>query len=812
MRPMRELIWILRSFRRDAAFVATYIGVFALGLGTATAMVAGVRSVYGDRLPASGSSRLVRIYTGNSDAPPGSPERYSRSSMPEIREYASDSDAFQAVIANNNFSATLGIDDRGLAATGSLVSGNYFAELGQHAEVGRLIGPADDEARGRSNVVVLSDGFWRSAFGGAPHAVGSVLRINGYPFTVIGVAASGFRGTAFDYTPQFWVPITLQSEAYGSPWVVDYPDARMFDVFAVVKPGIDVARADAALLAVKRGLRVRGYTWYDRRIATAQPATTTLGAFDRLRPEVDRVMQLLVAVAVLLVLVVGANLGNALLARRMARDRQIAIQMALGATRGRLVRQHIVEGFVLGAPAIAAGILLAWGVCQAVDALSFMHFTTVRLSPPLALGAAAAGLAGAASMGLLVEWRRRETLGVLSHGRSDGAGRAGVRLRFGLMVGQVAVAFVVVLMAALLGRSARSLHSSDPGYDVTGLVEGRIYLWNRAGFDAGSMAQYDEFMRRLRLDPAVVKATSSYGQLLSGYEPRAAFQIPGRTGLPGGDSTIAFATVGLRYFSALGIPIVAGRSFDVGDTTGAPATVIVNRALAGHLWPGQSPLGRVIVRDGRRFEVVGVVGDAAEQDLNEPHVPRAYFALGDEGFAPPQQTLIVRVRGEPAAGATTLERAIQRIAPGPATVELRTVRSIRDERLAPLLALGRLVGSVAIVETVLAALGLAGLMTFLVGQRLREVSIRMALGAQRQSIFWLLWQDAARAVLFGLGAGAVLWAGTARITSSLLSGGIAAVDLPSAGIALAFVASATLGLAALPCLAGARWAPILPGE
>ncbi len=164
--------------------------------------------------------------------------------MPEIRAYAEDSAVFRAVIATNNFSATVGVGERRLAATGSLVSGNHFSVLGQRAQLGRLIDPDDDAARGRATVVVLSDAFWHAYFGGRRSAVGAVLRVNGYPFTVVGVAAPDFRGTAFDYTPGFWVPIAAQSEAYGSPWVVDYPDAWMFDTFALLQPGVTPVRAD----------------------------------------------------------------------------------------------------------------------------------------------------------------------------------------------------------------------------------------------------------------------------------------------------------------------------------------------------------------------------------------------------------------------------------------------------------------------------------------------------------------------------------------------------------------------------------------
>ena len=218
----------------------------------------------------------------------------------------------------------------------------------------------------------------------------------------------------------------------------------------------------------------------------------------------------------------------------------------------------------------------------------------------------------------------------------------------------------------------------------------------------------------------------------------------------------------------------------------------------------------MVLHAGHRFAVVGVVGDAAAQDLDAPHVPRVYFALRAQGFAPPHQTLFIRVRGS--ADAAGLARTIQRIAPGPARVELRTLGSIRDDQLAPLNALGDLVASVAIVETLLAALGLAGLMTYLVGQRLREISIRLALGAERRSIFWLLLRDAARSVLAGAVLGALLWGGAARLVASFLAGGMGTIDPVSVAASLVTVMTATLGLAALPCLSGSRRAPVLPGE
>ena len=490
-----EAVWTLRSLRRNLTFAVTFVAVFAIGLGAGTAVVAATRAIYGERLPGTGALTLVRIYTGNAGAPAASPERFGRSSMPEIRAYAEDSAVFRAVIATNNFSATVGVGERRLAATG--LPGER--QLLLRARPARAARPPDRPRRRCGARVrhrrgaercVLARLFRRTPQRGRRRTAGERIPVHRGRRGGAGLPRDGVRLHARVLGPH--------CRAVGGvrlPWVVDYPDAWMFDTFALLQPGITPVRADGALQSLKRGLHARGDDSYDQRVATVRSGLDLAWRLRRLRPLVDRVSWLVGAVAVLLILVVTANLANVLLARRFARHQQIAIQLALGATRGRLVRQQAIETLILAFPAVGAGIVLAWGLCRGVAALSFMHFPAIRLSAPLAAGAAATGLVSAALMGIALAWRAPAPLTGLARGRMGATGRAAGRVRRSFMIAQVALAFVVVLMAALLQRSAHALASVNPGYDVADVLTGRVYLWNRAGFNAGSIAQYDEFMR-----------------------------------------------------------------------------------------------------------------------------------------------------------------------------------------------------------------------------------------------------------------------------------------------------------------------------
>ncbi|MGH9889411.1 MAG: ABC transporter permease, partial [bacterium] len=240
----REIEWCRRSLIRRPAYFVTAILVLATGVGATTALIAAERGVYRSRLPNSGGDRLVRIYTGASSASSTDPRRFGRSSYPEIREYAEQTETFRSVIASGRFVAQLG-EDGGESVTGALVTNNYFRILNLRPVLGRLIDGGDDRQGGTANDIVISYDYWQARYGGATDVIGKLLRVNGHAFAITGVTLSSFRGTAFDYSPRFWVPVSMQAEAFGTPWVVDFPDARLFDVLAELQPAVTLRQAQA---------------------------------------------------------------------------------------------------------------------------------------------------------------------------------------------------------------------------------------------------------------------------------------------------------------------------------------------------------------------------------------------------------------------------------------------------------------------------------------------------------------------------------------------------------------------------------------
>ncbi len=782
--------------------------MLALGIGASSAIFSLVRAAYFEVIPGSRAGTWIRLYSGERTASSDDPKRYGRSSRPDLLDIQERAPVFRDVILSTRFTALLGAGGVDGSARGDLVSGNFFSALGISPFIGRLLVARDDSARGASAVVVLGHRFWKSHYASSPTVLGATLLINGSPFVVIGVAPAQFRGIVFDDTPDLYVPIAMQAQAFGTPWVIDYPDARMFSAMARPRDGVSLPAAQAAVEQAEAHRKADGRSASSGRTVMIEAAPTLLGGAERAQYHVDRVITLLSAVVGLLLLVACASVTNLLLARAAVRRREVAVRIALGASRRGLIGLHLLENLLLAISGGALGILVAfWGVA-ALRIIPFIIAADLRLDyQTLAFGIALSLLTGL-GVGLAVGIQTTRTSAMTPLRETAGIPRAQARVRNALMIIQLALSLMIAVGAMLLLRSVQSLVSVNPGYDVTHVLAGDVQLSKQAGFDFRSIAQYDRFMEGIRGTPGVRRAGTAYYELMGGKEPRSPVDVRGYVAARDEDRIVASETVGPDYFEALGVPLVRGRVFDVRDGPGTSARAVVNATMAERYWRGRDAIGGTIIRDGVAMEVIGIVGDVAFSDLRIGHEPRYYAAIRQAGYAPQQQALYVRFTGTAQTVAADLQQTIRRITPGIPFVSFRPLSDSKVDNIRPTALLGNFLSGFGVLALAISAVGLGGLVSFVVAQRTRELGIRLALGANDRDITSLVLHDACKLVGAGIGAGVVGSLLLSRVATVFVFG-ISALDPVSFLVASAVLASVVMLAAYLPAWRAGRINPII---
>ncbi len=695
---------------------------------------------------------------------------------------------------------------------GAVSSANYFDVLQARPALGRFFTAAEEEPG--HDVVVLSHGLWTSRFGGDASLVGRTVRLNGVPFTVIGIAPEGYRGVKFGVYPDLWVTIgamprlatgglarmNIQSRNWG--WL---------SLFGRLEPGITRSGALATVSTIlRRDAAVHGED-FDAAVWSLVP-TATVAAGSGENPPLSRFFAILAAAVAAALLIASANLANLLLARAAARQREVAIRRALGASRRRLVGQMLAESVLLSLAGAAAGLLAASWALSALARVSLPEDLTLAVFRP-GLGGREVAFALAVSLltGVafgLIPAIQASGGAIDSILRSTASTLAPRSLARGIFLGtQVAVCLALLACAGLLGRSIANALATDLGFQPGRVTLAQIRLGLQRYDVARGAAFVEELPRRLSANPGV-RSVSWTGILpLSGEESIETFEAEGYTPGKGERPTVNVAAVGPGYFRTLQIPIADGREFGSGDRGGTPPVAVVNEAMARRYWPGQSPIGRLLTIDMPR-RIVGVVRDSRFASLSSVATPFAYGPILQFPTAVlDQQTLLVRADAEPAVVAGWIRAAIHELDPALPVTSLQPYGSVIAGRLLPQRAGAAILGLFGGLSLLLAAFGIYAVVSYAVAQRTREVGIRIALGASPAEVRGLVVRQSAAPIVAGLAAGLVLAAAAARLLAGFLYG-VPAIDPISFGAAMLVLAGSGLLAAFVPARRASRIDPI----
>ncbi|MBI3666143.1 MAG: ABC transporter permease [Acidobacteria bacterium] len=784
----------IRTLLRSPGFTALVVVSLALGIGANTSIFSMVKAVVLRPLPGVQDAQKLVMLMGL-----GKTGRFFTFSYPNYKDFRDRNEAFSALIATSttplSLSGESGPSSRPERVWGELVTGNYFSVLGVNAVRGRTITPEDDGTPGAHPVAVVSYGLWQRRFGSDPNLVGKTIRLNGHPFTAIGVASPGFGGSTVGLTMDVFVPMMTQAQVIPLGDWLNQRDTGWLIVLGRLKPGVSLGQAQAEAKTIARQLEQehpqtgleRGYD-----MAAFPLSQAPFGA----RKELSPVLALLMAVVGLVLLIACANVTNLLLARGAGRRREIAIRLALGAGRWRVARQLLTESLLLALLAGVAGVLLAlW----ATDLLS----TFRPPSPlPIAIDTSLDGrvlafttlisLATGLLFGLAPALRtsRPDLVTALKDEASAGGYRKS-RLRSLLVIGQLSLSLVSLIAAGLLLRGLNKARQVNAGFDPSNVLLTSLDLHPLRYSESQGRVFYRQMLERLSSLPGVRSASlASLVPLGIGQRRCDGVEIPGYTPRRDEDMCIDLNVVGPSYLQTMGIPLVRGREFNLEDTEDHRAVAVINEAIGRRFWPGQDPIGKTFVTAGRSRVVIGVARDSKYLSLRENALPYIYLPLLQQ--YEPMMTLHVKTAGDPMSLLVAVRGEIQSMNPDLPLFEIRTLAehmggSVFGERMA-----STMLGVFGALALLLASVGLYGVMSYAVSQRTHEVGVRMALGAEQGDILRLILRQGLMLVLMGIGVGvAAAWA-VSRFLSGFLYG-VSATDLATfAGVSTLLAAVAML--------------------
>ena len=792
-----DLHYALRNLLRTPGFALVTTAVLALGIGVNTAIFGLLASVLAGSAPGIAAPEQLVVFSRT-----GEGLGYGRFSYPDYCDYRDRAQSFSGLMAYQHTDFSLGGVDEPERLRGAVVSNNYFSVLG----AGAFFGP------GTQHAVVVSHRLWQRRFRGDPGLLGKAIRLNGRLYTVAGIAPAAFRGTELDEPLDVWTPIGLDAAApRPDPFSDPHQRADTFlNIAGRLKPGVRFQQAQAEAATIGRQLQSAypgAYSEKAKRSGVILDRNTKLGPLSR--GIAGRVLLVLLIVAGFVLLIACVNIATMLLARALGRRREIAVRLALGATRTRLVRQLVTESLVLSVAGGVAGLLVAiWAGRLVVLAASDLDFLDPRLDVRMLCFNVVVSIATGLLFGLApaLESSRRDLALELKAGGAAPVSRS--RLRSLLTVSEIALSLVLLIGAGLLVRSYRNVRTEEMGF-----VSENVLLMSidpeRLGYnDARRQGLYRDLYARLNGMPGVAAATLAGKTVASGgFTSR--YLLDGVAAARENAFEVRDDAVAPRYFETLQIPLRAGRDFTERDTQGAPGAAIVNEALAARLWPGENPLGKRVRRwgfsVGPPLEVVGVARNVRlTQDFPKPE-PYLYLPLFQNERG--RVRLHIRASGNAGGLAPRVRREIRTLDQDLPVFDIQTLERHLHNELSLLWSLAALVGAFSILAVALAVIGLYGVMSYAVGQRTREIGVRMALGAQRVDVLAMVLRQSMTLVAGGLAAGVLGALALTRLLREALYGLTPTDPKTYAGVSLLFV---TVALAAmyLPARRAVRIDPV----
>jgi predicted permease len=810
---LQDVRYAVRTLRRSPGFTAVAVTALAIGIGANTAIFSVIDASRARALPYADAGRLVMLWGNVQRA------RVERrgTSYPDFSDWRSRARSFEDMAAFDGQLLTLQGNDDPERIPAEFVSAPYFSLLGVQPSRGRTFAADEDDVARPAQVVVLSDGLWKRRFGSDPQIVGRSITLCCAPrsYTVVGVMPPGFKGVQDQ--AELWVPFAM----YAPADFMASRGSRGFAALAKLKPGIPLDAAQRDLDAVAKQLEREHPDTNEKRGIEASPLDVEL--FGTLRPAL---LTLMAAVGFVL-LIACANVANLLLARSEARRREVAVRAALGAGQGRLVRQLITEGCVLTLVGAAAGLALARASVSALVAQSPVAFPSF-VAPGLDLRVAAFTVAVSIACGILIglapalQARGVDLSASLKESARGSDGRRSQRVRSALVVAELSLAVVLLVGAGLMIRSVRNLAALNPGFDPESMLTLHVSIPRAPASPApagGGTANgppvpvvYGRaLLERLRAVPGVAAAALGSDVPLDGGAAASFYTAEGQAPTNAQNAPRVYVhRVSPEFFTTLRIPLVAGRAFTESEAVAAPTAIVVSERLVKRFWPGQDPLGKRLKFGGLTSEnpwlsIVGVVGEVKYRGLpdNPTADPDLYLPFADRNA---QLALAVRTSVAPASLVAPLRAAIRAADP---SIPIYLVAPM-DELIATQTSQSRftmwLMGVFAGVALSLAAVGIYGVMSYLVTQRTREIGIRLALGAGGRDILHLVVGSGARLIAAGVVLGVAASFALERLIASLLFG-VTTADAASAA-AVGVLAAVALAACYLPALRAARVSPL----
>jgi len=755
---LQDLRFGLRMLRRNSALSVLAILCLTLGIGATTAVFSWIEGILLRPFPLVAHQERMMAIAGTNRGVAGLPGASEDISSPDFLDFAKRCTLFDAFIVDRITGTTLAIGDRAERVTASIVSANYFDVLGVHPILGRGFDPSEDYGRNAHPVTVISHQMWQERFHGDPGIVGKTQMLNGMPHEIIGVAPAGFYGTFVGYAMQFWVPASMQETFDPGGYKLEDRGARWIEGYVRLKPGVTPQQAQTEISAAakqleieypatNRGLGVRLFPLWQTPFNNAGTLLPTLG--------------ISLAVVVFVLLIACANVSNLLLVKAFGRRHEMTVRLAVGAGRGRLLRQLFIEGLVLSSIAAACGLLVAnW--CR--NALVLMLPPRGRpLNLPgeidwrvLALSACVC-LLSTLVFGL-VPAMQASKIDLLSALKAESGGVVGGRrrrlARSSLVLVQVSLSFVLLVGAGLLLESLHAIQSTSPGFSTEGVLNSSVDLTS-AGYNTQRAKNFqDELIDRVQ---AIGGVKSFAWTRIVPFSYRGYFSAPiavdGYDAARDEQPTVDYNDVGPGYFTTLGIPLAAGREFTRADNETAPLVAIVNEAMAEQYWRGRDPVGSRVQVKGRWMRVVGIAKMSRYRSLTEIPKPFLYVPMRQNALG---LGMLIRTSLPPEAMAKALAREIHALDANVSPLEVITMREQVDRTTGAQHVAVRMLGVFGGLALLLAAIGLYGVMSYTVSESTRELGLRMALGADAGDLLRLVMSHGlaltATGVLLGAGA------------------------------------------------------------
>ena len=764
----QDLRYAFRQLAKSPGFTVVALLTLGLGIGATATTFCWLQNMVGNPLPGVARQERMAVLT----VAPGK-SVWDTISLPDIVDARELRNVFAGVIGSQVTPACLTDGDKPEWIYGQIATSNFFDVLGVQPVLGRTFTPANDAEKGANPVLVLSETYWRKRFNADPSVIGRVVRINQHPFTIIGVVPATFLGTMSGLRCDFWAPVTMHGEVanFGS---LQYREYRWLHSQVRLQPGVTLAAAQAVLDAFSaREEQTYPRTNREFRFLVLPFSQAPYGV----QPKLVGVLQILLVVSIGVLLIVAANLASLLLARATVRQREIAIRLSLGATRSRLIQQLLVESLLLAAVGGALGILLAFWAVELLVAWFPVSYLPIALSfainaPTLLFTLGLAAVTGVV-FGLVpaLHASRPDLTAALKEGGSgSGTGGGHQRLRRLLAVAEVALALTLLIGAGLCVKSLRHAEAADLGFRPDRVLLGGLRIGMNGYDEQTGKIFYRELRQRLTALPGV-EAVGLAGVFPMGLEHCGAHgvAVDGYPRQPGEDTNIQATMVSPGYFDTLRVPLLAGRDFTERDDQGAPGVAVINEAMAKRFWPGQDAIGRKFFDNGRPTTVIGVTKTGKYNTLNEP--PTGFFYRPFMQGVPELNLAVgVRTSGDPAAFAETLRREIRRLDP---RVEVWLTAPMTDYIKPAFLVnqlASRLLEGLGLVALVLAALGVYGVMSYVVNQRTREFGVRLALGATGRDLLGMILREGMVMAAVGTVAGLGLAFLTVRGLTAVLYG------------------------------------------